>query len=97
MISMLVLLRQNQTKLYYGIHGEWAPKISAAAHFETIEEALLANRQAHLHGTEVVVVHSNGHHKVVLPIGEESWTSRRWNVPGTAIHSRTSMRGIQAL
>ncbi len=89
MISMLVLLRQHKTKLYYGVHGEWAPEISAAAHFETVEEALLANRQAHLQGTEVFVLHSNGRHKVVLPLGKESWTSRHWNAPGSAIHSRS--------
>ena len=85
---MLVLLRQNQTKLYYGVHGEWVAKSSAAAHFDSIEEALLANRQAHLQGTEVLVVHSNGGRRVVLPIGKQSWTSHHWNVVGTAVHSR---------
>ena len=85
---MLVLLRQSQTKFYYGVHGDWVSKTSAAAHFETIEEALLANRQSHLEGTEVVVIHSNGHHKVTLPIGKESWATQRWNTLGTAVHSR---------
>ena len=90
---MLVLLRQNESKLYYGVHGDWVPKVSAAAHYETIEDALLANRHAHLQGTEIVVLHSNGRHKVVLPVGKESWTGRDWHTPGTAVHSRTQNPG----
>ncbi len=89
---MLVLLRQSETKLYCGARGGWVAKVSLAAQFQTVEEALLFNRQAHLAGMEVVVVHSNGRHRVVLPLGKESWTSTHWNAPGTAVHSHTRNR-----
>ena len=84
---MLVLLRQRDTKLFYGVHGEWVSRLSKAASFPTVEEALLFNRQVHLQHMEVVILHSNGRHRVILPVGEGSWTSSHWNVPGTAVHS----------
>ncbi len=85
---MVVVLRHRETKQYYGLHGEGVSRLTLAAQFETIEEAVLFSRQAHLQHMEIVVVHSNGAHKVALPLGTESWTATHWNVPGTAVHSR---------
>jgi hypothetical protein len=84
---MRVLLRQRETKQYYARNGEWVAKASQAAQFQTIEEAILFKRQAALERMDVVVVHSDGARKVVLPLGTESWAPPRWNVPGTAAHS----------
>ena len=84
---MRVLLRQRDTKQYYGRNREWVASAASAAHFQTIEEAILFNRQAGLQQTEVVVVHSEGGRKVVLPLGTETWAPPRWNAPGTATHS----------
>jgi hypothetical protein len=84
---MLVLLRQSETKLYYGIHGGWVSKVSVAAHFQTVEEVLLFSHQEHLQGMQVVVLHNNGH-KVILPLGKQSWATEHWNAPGSAVHSR---------
>ncbi len=91
---MLVLLRQNESKLFYGAHGGWVASVPLAAQFQTIDDALLFNRQAHLEGTEIFVLHSNGRHKVVLPVGKETWTSRHWNAPGTAAHSQNRISGV---
>src|SRR5262249_185874 len=85
---MLVLLRQSKTKLYYGVHGGWVSKVSGAAHFQTVEDALLCRRREHLPGMQVVVLHSNGRHMVILPLGKQSWASEHWNAPGSAVHSR---------
>src|SRR5262249_13621705 len=87
-IFMLVLLRQSKTKLYYGVHGGWVSKVSGAAHFQTVEDALLCRRREHLPGMQVVVLHSNGRHIVILPLGKQSWASEHWNAPGSAVHSR---------
>src|SRR5262245_56940429 len=85
---MLVLLRQSETKLYYAVHRGWVSKVSGAAHFQTVEEALLFRRQEHLQGMQVVVLHSNGRHMVILPLGKQSWAGEHWNAPGSAVHSR---------
>jgi hypothetical protein len=87
---MLVLLRQSETRLYYGVHGEWVSKVSVAAHFQTVEDALLHSRHEHLQSMEVVVFHSNGGHKVVLPVGKQSWAKQHWNTAGSAVHSHTA-------
>ena len=76
-----VLLRKIDGKVYYSGYGRWAPTSSRALAFETIEEALLFNRQEHLQGTEIVLEHSDLHHWRVLPIGVTKWQDRQSSFP----------------
>jgi hypothetical protein len=74
-----VLLRESEKRLYYGRQGRWVPEVSAALIFETIGDALLFNRQHHLHKTEIVLQHSEPGKKTVLPIGNRAWGAKRWD------------------
>ncbi|HWH68898.1 MAG TPA: hypothetical protein VNT26_05905 [Candidatus Sulfotelmatobacter sp.] len=74
---MLVFLRNSQTKLYYAGHGRWVTKPNRALAFQTVEEALLLNRQEHLHEMEIVYQHSASGSTRVLPIGQTDWHKER--------------------
>ena len=74
-----VVLRETGKRLYYGPQGTWVPEVSGALKFETIEDALLFNRQHHLHKTEIVLQHSDPTKRTILPIGNGSWAAKRWD------------------
>ena len=66
---MIVHLRNKETKLYYAGKGRWMIGPPAVLSFKTIPEALLYSRQERLRDMEVVLLHSDSFHKVVLPAG----------------------------
>ena len=66
---MVVHLRNKETKLYYAGSGRWMIGPPAVLKFNTIPEALLYSRQERLSKMEVVLLHSDSMHKVVLPVG----------------------------
>lgn len=66
---MVVHLRNKETKLYYAGSGRWMIGPPAVLKFNTIPEALLYSRQERLRDMEVVLLHSDSFHKVVMPIG----------------------------
>jgi hypothetical protein len=65
---MLVHLRNRGTKRYYAGGGKWAAGPPPGLGFRSIPEALLYSRQEALTDMEVVLLHSNSLHKVVLPV-----------------------------
>jgi hypothetical protein len=69
---MIVHLRNKETKLYYAGHGRWTARPPAQLRFNSIPDALLYSRQEHLRAMEVVLLHSDSLHKVVLPVGLHS-------------------------
>jgi hypothetical protein len=66
---VLVHLRHKRSKLYYAGGGRWVPGPSPTLRFHTISDALLYSRQEGLQDTEVVLLHSDSLHKLVLPAG----------------------------
>ena len=66
---MIVHLRNKVTKLYYAGKGRWVAGPPPQLRFNSIPEALLYNRQERLPKMEVVLLHSDSMHKVVLPVG----------------------------
>ncbi len=66
---MIVHLRNKETKLYYAGRGKWVAGPPAQLRFNSIPDALLYSRQEGLNGMEVVLLHSDSLHKVVLPVG----------------------------
>ncbi len=66
---MFVHLRNKETKLYYAARGRWVAIPPAELQFNSIPEALLFSRQEGLKNMEVVLLHSDSAHKVVLPVG----------------------------
>ncbi len=66
---MIVHLRNKETKLYYAGSGRWMIGPPAVLRFNTIPEALLYSRQERLRDMEVVLLHSDSFHKVVMPVG----------------------------
>jgi hypothetical protein len=69
---MIVHLRNGETKLYYAGLGRWVAGPPQELKFYSIPEALLYSRHEGLHGMEVVLLHSDSLHKVVLPAGMKS-------------------------
>ena len=66
---MIVHLRNKETKLYYAGKGRWVSGPPSQLRFNSIPEALLYSRQERLSKMEVVLLHSDSMHKVVLPVG----------------------------
>ncbi len=66
---MFVHLRNKESKLYYAAHGRWVAAPPAELQFNSIPEALLFSRKERLKNMEVVLLHSDSAHKVVLPVG----------------------------
>ncbi len=66
---MIVHLRNKESKLYYAGRGRWVAGPPPELKFQSIPEALLFSRQEGLHQMEVVLLHSDSLHKVVLPVG----------------------------
>jgi hypothetical protein len=66
---MIVHLRNKESKLYYAGKGRWVSGPPPQLRFNSIPEALLYSRQEALHNMEVVLLHSDSMHKVVLPVG----------------------------
>jgi hypothetical protein len=66
---MIVHLRNKETKLYYAGRRKWVTAPPPELKFFSIPEALLYSRQEGLRGMEVVLLHSDSMHKVILPIG----------------------------
>ncbi len=66
---MIVHLRNKGTKLYYAGKGRWVAGPPPQLRFNNIPEALLFSRQEKLSNMEVVLLHSDSMHKVVLPVG----------------------------
>ncbi len=66
---MIVHLRNKESKLYYAGRGRWVAGPPPQLHFNNIPEALLFSRQERLSNMEVVLLHSDSMHKVVLPVG----------------------------
>lgn len=66
---MIVHLRNKESKLYYAGRGRWVSGPPSQLRFNSIPEALLYSRQERLHKMEVVLLHSDSMHKVVLPVG----------------------------
>ncbi len=66
---MIVHLRNKETKLYYAGKGRWVAGPPPQLRFHSIPEALLYSRQERLPKMEVVLLHSDSLHKVVLPVG----------------------------
>lgn len=66
---MIVHLRNKGTKLYYAGRGRWVAGPPPQLRFTTIPDALLFSRQERLDNMEVVLLHSDSMHKVVLPVG----------------------------
>ncbi len=66
---MIVHLRNKETKLYYAGRGRWVAGPPAQLRFQSIPDALLYSRQEGLTKMEVVLLHSDSLHKVVLPVG----------------------------
>lgn len=66
---MIVHLRNRETKLYYAGRGRWVAGPPPEPRFHNIAEALLYSRQEGLRNMEVVLLHSDSLHKVVLPAG----------------------------
>lgn len=69
---MFVHLRNKETKLYYAGKGRWMIGPPAVLKFNNIPEALLYSRQEGLPNMEVVLLHSDSMHKVVLPVGPKA-------------------------
>jgi len=66
---MVVHLRNSESKLYYAGRGRWMGRPPPELRFHSVAEALLYSRQEGLRGMEVVLLHSDSLHKVVLPAG----------------------------
>ena len=66
---MIVHLRNKESKLYYAGRRKWKAGPPPELRFNSISEALLYSRQEGLRGMEVVLLHSDSLHKVVLPAG----------------------------
>ena len=66
---MLVHLRNKGNKLFYAGHGRWTMGPPATLRFSSISEAMLYSRQERLRDMEVVLLHSDSYHKVVVPVG----------------------------
>ncbi len=66
---MIVHLRNHGTKLYYAGKGRWVAGPPLQLRFNSIPEALLFSRQERLSNMEVVLLHSDSMHKVILPVG----------------------------
>jgi len=66
---MIVHLRNKETKLYYAGRGKWVSGPPPELRFFSIPDALLFSRQEGLRHMEVVLLHSDSLHKVVLPVG----------------------------
>jgi hypothetical protein len=85
---MIVHLRNKETKLYYAGHKRWVAGPPAELQFQSIPEALLYSRQERLAGMEVVLLHSDSSHKVVLPVGVRSVEPEHSNYGGLRSSSR---------
>jgi hypothetical protein len=77
--GVFVFLRDSESKRYYAGRGRWVAKPSQAWVFQSIEEALLHNRQEGLKHMEIILQHTRPGSTQVLPIGKGLWYKDRWS------------------